>query len=231
MTNPIHILVVDDEPHLREMVRLALTRNGYRVSEAENAAAARVEVRAAKPSLILLDWMMPGLSGLEFARELKANPSTGGVPIIMLTARDMEAEKVVGLEAGLDDYVTKPFSTKELVARIRAVLRRAAPTLPLAALEIEGLRLDPERHRVTVLEHAVTMGPSEFRLLYFFMTHPERVFSRAQLIQQVWGLNVHVEERTVDVHIRRLRRALTPTGHDRLIQTVRGAGYRFVSHG
>jgi two-component system phosphate regulon response regulator PhoB len=198
---------------------------------AENAEIAQSIVEGQLPDLILLDWMLPGMSGVRYARKLRADERTKEIPIIMLTARTDEGDKVEGLETGADDYITKPFSPKELMARIKAVMRRRAPQLTNDTVEIGGLRLDPATHRLwgTVDGQAVALdlGPTEFRLLHFFMTHAERVHSRAQLLDQVWGDHVFVEERTVDVHIRRLRKALEPTGHDRLIETVRGSGYRF----
>jgi two-component system phosphate regulon response regulator PhoB len=198
---------------------------------AENAEIAQSIVEGQLPDLILLDWMLPGMSGVRYARKLRTDERTKEIPIIMLTARTDEGDKVEGLETGADDYITKPFSPKELMARIKAVMRRRAPQLTNDTVEIGGLRLDPATHRLwgTVDGQAVALdlGPTEFRLLHFFMTHAERVHSRAQLLDQVWGDHVFVEERTVDVHIRRLRKALEPTGHDRLIETVRGSGYRF----
>jgi len=226
VTKAPKILVVDDEPAIREMVGLALTSNGFEFMGAESAEHARHDIKNSKPDLILLDWMLPGLSGVEFARQLKDDAATRDLPIILLTARSDDTDKVQGLGIGADDYITKPFSPVEMVARIKAVLRRAAPNLPIMAVEVAGLRLDPDSHRVTVQQRDLSMGPTEFKLLYYFMTHPERVFSRAQLIQQVWGNNIYVEDRTVDVHIRRLRKSLEPSGHDGMIQTVRGAGYR-----
>jgi two-component system phosphate regulon response regulator PhoB len=183
-------------------------------------------IQAQLPDLILLDWMLPGMSGVRFAKKLRADERTKNVPIIMLTARNDEADKVEGLEVGADDYITKPFSPKELMARIKAVLRRRAPQLTSETVEIRGLKLDPETHRIWGNGELLELGPTEFRLLHFFMTHAERVHSRAQLLDQVWGDHIFVEERTVDVHIRRLRKGLEPTGHDALIETVRGAGYR-----
>ena len=180
-----------------------------------------------RPCLILLDWMLPGMSGVEFAKRLRSEERTRSIPLIMLTARGEEQDKVLGLESGADDYITKPFSPRELVARIKAVLRRRAPETTEDPVELGGLRLDPATHRLAAAGNPVTLGPTEFRLLHFLMTHPERVHSRAQLLDQVWGDHVFVEERTVDVHIRRLRCALEPSGHDSLVQTVRGSGYRF----
>lgn len=227
MTGSARVLVIDDEPAIRELIRGALRRGGFDCAEAGTAAEARTEIVAALPDLILLDWMLPGRSGLEFASELRRDSMTKSVPIIMLTARTEELDKVRGLDAGADDYITKPFSPTELLARIRAVLRRTAPTRITEVLEIEGLRMDPKSHRVTAEGVPVELGPTEFRMLRYFMSHPEQVSSRGQLIDDVWGSNAYVEERTVDVHVRRLRAALETSGHDHLIQTVRGAGYRF----
>lgn len=224
---PVKILIVDDEPAIRQMVCLALTQAGYRCLEASDAAEAQQKIVADMPDLILLDWMMPGVSGMEYARRLRHDKLTSRIPIVMLTARVEEEDKVRGLDSGADDYVTKPFSPRELLARIKALLRRTTPHATELAVETDGLLIDPATHRVTAHGKAVDVGPTEFRLLHFFMTHPERVHSRERLLNGVWGDNVYVEERTVDVHIRRLRKALTATGHDRLIQTVRGAGYRF----
>lgn len=221
------ILIVEDEPAIREMVAFALGNAGLEAHGAADAAGAQALIADQLPDLILLDWMLPGMSGIELARRLKKEELTREVPIIMLTARGEEEDKVRALDVGADDYVTKPFSPRELIARIKAVLRRASPQAGGAGIEVEGLVLDPDSHRVTVMGQVVEAGPTEFRLLHFFMTHPERVYSRAQLLDRVWGGNVYVEERTVDVHIRRLRKALAPSGHDRLIQTVRSAGYRF----
>ena len=221
------ILVVEDEAAIREMLRFTLAREGFEVDEAADVAEARRRLAERRPDLILLDWMLPGVSGLELARRLRREERSRQVPIIMLTARTGEEHKVAGLELGADDYLTKPFSPRELVARIRAVLRRARPEPEAALLEADGLVLDPLGHRVTCNGTPLQLGPTEYRLLQFFMSHPERVFSRAQLLDRVWGENVFIEERTIDVHIRRLRKALAPTGHDRFVQTVRGAGYRF----
>lgn len=221
------ILTVEDDDAVRQMLVMALRRGGYAVSEAENAAAARIAIYEQRPDLVLLDWMLPDMSGIELARALKRDPSTRDLPIIMLTARGEEADRVRGLEVGADDYVVKPFSPHELLARIKAVLRRTQPADAAEAIEITGLRLDPLSHRVTAHGRELSLGPTEYRLLLFFMSQPDRVFSRGQLLDNVWGTNVYIEERTVDVHIRRLRKTLAETGHDRLIQTVRGAGYRF----
>lgn len=226
---PANILLVEDEPAIQELIAANLTRAGHMVLRAPDAEIASRIVRDALPDLVLLDWMLPGQSGIEFARRLRTEERTRNVPIIMLTARSDEQDKVLGLEIGADDYVTKPFSPRELMARIKAVLRRRAPQTTEDAVEMAGLRLDPVTHRVSSGSLLINLGPTEFRLLHFLMTHAERVHSRAQLLDQVWGDHVFVEERTVDVHIRRLRSALEATNHDRLIQTVRGSGYRFSS--
>jgi two-component system phosphate regulon response regulator PhoB len=222
-----NILLVEDEPAIQELVAANLTRAGHHVVRASDAESAQRIVRDALPDLVLLDWMLPGMSGIEFARRLRADERTRAIPIIMLTARGAEQDKVTGLDIGADDYITKPFSPRELVARIKAVLRRRAPQATEDPVELGGLRLDPVTHRVGAGDQAIVLGPTEFRLLHFLMTHPERVHSRGQLLDQVWGDHVFVEERTVDVHIRRLRAALEPSGRDQLIQTVRGSGYRF----
>lgn len=219
------VLVVEDEPQIQELVAINLEHLGHRVLRASSAEEAESSIRAALPDVLILDWMLPGESGLAFARRLRSEQRTRGLPILMLTARAIEQDKISGLEAGADDYLTKPFSPKELAARIKAVLRRRAPQLSGDAVEIQGLRLDPATHRVTAGDRRIALSPSEFRLLHFLLTHPGRVYSRAQLLDQVWGDHVYIEERTVDVHIRRLRKALHVSGHDRLIDTVRGAGY------
>ena len=224
---PANILLVEDEPAIQELIAFNLTQAGHHVLRAASAENAMTLVKNALPDLILLDWMLPGASGVEFAKKLRADERTRGVPIIMLTARSDEQDKITGLETGADDYITKPFSPRELQARIKAVLRRRAPQMTDDGVDTNGLRLDPVTHRVHGHGEPIDLGPTEFRLLHFFMTHPERVHSRAQLLDQVWGDHVFVEERTVDVHIRRLRSALEPSGHDSLIQTVRGTGYRF----
>lgn len=221
------VLVVEDETPIREMLCFVLEQNGFEPVEAADFAQGVARVTEPFPDLILLDWMLPGGSGIQFIKQMKQDELTRQIPIIMLTARGEEEDKVRGLEVGADDYITKPFSPKELTARLKAVIRRAVPTATEEVIEVQGLRLDPVSHRVTVNEQALDLGPTEFRLLHFFMTHPERVYSREQLLNNVWGTNVYVEDRTVDVHIRRLRKAIEETGHDRLIQTVRGAGYRF----
>lgn len=223
---PANILLVEDEPAIQELIAANLGRAGHHVLRAADAETAQRLVHEALPDLVLLDWMLPGMSGIEFARRLRAEERTRAIPIIMLTARGEEQDKVSGLETGADDYITKPFSPRELVARIKAVLRRRAPQSTEDPVSMGGLVLDPATHRVSAGEQALNLGPTEFRLLHFLMTHPERVHSRAQLLDQVWGDHVFVEERTVDVHIRRLRCSLEPSGHDALIQTVRGSGYR-----
>jgi two-component system, OmpR family, phosphate regulon response regulator PhoB len=221
------VLVVEDEPQIQELVAINLEHIGHKVLRAASAEEAEAAIRNALPDVLVLDWMLPGESGLAFARRLRADERTRELPILMLTARAMEHDKISGLESGADDYLTKPFSPKELAARIKAVLRRRAPQLSGDAVEAEGLRLDPGTRRVTAHGQRVEISPSEFRLLHFLMTHPERVYTRAQLLDHVWGDHVFIEERTVDVHIRRLRKALEPSGHDRLIDTVRGSGYGF----
>ena len=219
------VLVVEDEPHIQELIAVNLEHSGYRVVRASSAEQADAAIRAELPDVVVLDWMLPGESGLSFARRLRSAERTRELPILMLTARAMEQDKLSGLEAGADDYLTKPFSPKELAARIKAVLRRRAPQLSGDSVEMQGLRLDPATRRVSAGERRLELSPAEFRLLHFLLTHPGRVYSRAQLLDQVWGDHVYIEERTVDVHIRRLRKALEPSGHDRLIDTVRGAGY------
>lgn len=221
------ILIVDDESAIRQMVCLALSQANYDCLEAADTTEAQTRIIGDKPDLILLDWMLPGVSGVEYARRLRHEKLTQRIPIIMLTARTEEEDKVKGLDSGADDYITKPFSTRELLSRIRAQLRRTVPHAVETPVEVDGLVLDPVTHRVNAEGQPLDLGPTEFRLLHFFMTHPERVHSRERLLDGVWGNNVYVELRTVDVHIRRLRKALTSSGHDRLIQTVRGAGYRF----
>ena len=221
-----NVLVVEDEPAIQVLIAANLVRAGHVVVTVGDAESALRQVGQALPDLILLDWMLPGMTGIELARRLRNDERTRAVPIIMLTARGDEHDKILGLETGADDYITKPFSPRELVARIKAVLRRRAPQTTEDAVEIGGLRLDPATHRITVDGQEVNLGPTEFRLLHFFMTHAERVHSRTQLLDQVWGDHVFVEERTVDVHIRRLRAVLETSGHDALIQTVRGSGYR-----
>ncbi len=221
------ILVVEDEPAIQELVAINLAHAGFVVSRAASAEEAESAIRVALPDLLVLDWMLPGQSGVSLARKIRAEERTRDLPIIMLTARVHEEDRVEGLEAGADDYVTKPFSPKELIARVRAVLRRRAPHLGSEAVEIGDLSLNPATRRVLAGGQPVELGPTEFRLLFFFMTHAERVHTRAQLLDEVWGDHVFIEERTVDVHIRRLRAALEHSGHHERIETVRGAGYRF----
>jgi two-component system phosphate regulon response regulator PhoB len=223
------ILVVEDERPIREMIAFGLRRAGFEVREAADARSGRAEVANKRPDLLLVDWMLPDTSGLEFTRALKRDQETRELPVIMLTARAEEGDKVAGLEGGADDYITKPFSPRELLARINAVLRRSGPAEGAERVDIEGLVLDQSSQRVTSGDKTVALGPTEYRMLAFFMTHPERVYTREQLLDRVWGGNVYVEERTIDVHIRRLRKALEEFGYDRLIQTVRGSGYRFSS--
>ena len=221
------ILVVEDEPAIREMVSFNLGRAGYQVALAGDAREARAAIADQRPDLVLMDWMLPDVSGVELIRRFKRDELTREIPIIMLTARSDEDDKVYGLDAGADDYMTKPFSPKELVARIRAVLRRGEGEQSEEILSIGELHLDSGSHRVVAGEREISMGPTEFRLLQFFMSHQDRVYSRAQLLDHVWGGSVYVEERTVDVHIRRLRKTLEPHQLDGMVQTVRGAGYRF----
>jgi two-component system phosphate regulon response regulator PhoB len=226
------ILIVDDEPAIRDMVAFALRKGDFEPVHAGDAREAQAAIADRVPDLILLDWMLPGTSGLELARRWRKDALTREVPIIMLTARGEENDRVGGFEAGVDDYVVKPFSARELLARIRAVMRRASEDDEDGSIEAGDLRIDGAAHRVFArgldgVEVPVAIGPTEYRMLHFFMTHPDRVYSRAQLLDHVWGGSVYVEERTVDVHIRRLRKTLEPTGLDTMVQTVRGAGYRF----
>jgi two-component system phosphate regulon response regulator PhoB len=221
------ILIVEDEPEIREMIRYILEPLSFQVSESDNAQDARRLISQSDFDLILMDWMLPGRSGLEFTKELKQKNRISP-PIIMLTARADETDKVKGLDSGADDYVTKPFSPRELVARINAVIRRTGELNEEKAIEFYGLRIDPIRHQVTLREKAITLSPAEYKLLHFFMSHPDRAYTRTQILDKVWGDNTYVEERTVDVHIRRLRKLLTASGHSAFIQTVRGVGYRFT---
>lgn len=221
------ILLVEDEDAIREMIAGALGRAGFDIIEAADATQAEALLAEQQPAIILLDWMLPGISGIEIARRIRRREATRNIPIIMLTARCDETDRLAGFDAGVDDYVGKPFSVRELVARVKVVLRRAQPAGEESVIEIDGLRLDPISHRVTGRGEAVKIGPTEFRMLQFFMHNQERAFSRGQLLDGVWGSNVYVEERTVDVHVRRLRKALSPHGLDKLIQTVHGTGYRF----
>ena len=223
------ILVVEDEPAIQELIAVNLTRNGHSVRRATSATEAYQAVSEALPDVILLDWMLPDAAGPSFARRMRSESRTREVPIIMLTARASDEDKVAGLESGADDYVTKPFSPRELEARIQAVLRRRTPQLSKEAVEIEGLVLNPATRKVEGNGKALKMGPTEFDLLHFFMTHTDRVYGRSQILDHVWGDHVFIEDRTVDVHIRRLRDALSPSGHDKLVETARGAGYLFRS--
>ena len=223
-----NILVVEDEPAILELLKVHLVDAGYEVRAAADAEAAHATLKESLPDLVLLDWMLPGQSGLAFAKQLRADPRTKELPVIMVTARTDEADRVAGLEAWVDDYVTKPFSPRELKARIKSVLRRRAPEAAQETLVAGGLKLDPVTHRVTAHGQAVAIGPTEYRLLRFLLARPERVHSRAQLLDQVWGDHVYIEERTVDVHVRRLRLALEPHGLANLIETVRGSGYRLA---
>ena len=223
---PATILIVEDEPAIAELVSLHCRHAGYTVKVAHAVLDARDIVDETLPDRVVLDWMLPDKSGIDFARELRRDERTRDLPILMLTARAAEDDKVRGLEVGADDYVTKPFSPKELVARIKALLRRAAPDVSEEPLEVAGLRLEPASHRVTGNGTELKVGPTEFRLLRFFMARPERVMTRQALLDGVWGDHVFIEERTVDVHVRRLRLALEPSGHDALVETVRGGGYR-----
>lgn len=221
------ILIVEDEAPIRDMVRFALERQGIQVMEAGDVQQARLAIAERRPDLVLLDWMLPGVSGIEFARELRDDNNLRDLPLIMLTARAEEEDRVRGLNTGGDDYVAKPFSTAELLARIQAVLRRSLPGGVDERIQVGDLEVDAASQRVTVGGEAVKLGPTEYRLLNFFVSNPERVYTREQVLDRVWGQNVYVEERTVDVHIRRLRKALTPHGYADHIQTVRGTGYRF----
>jgi two-component system, OmpR family, phosphate regulon response regulator PhoB len=221
------ILVVEDEQPIRDLIAFGLRRAGCDVALAEHSQAALASIGDRRPDIVLVDWMLPDMSGLELIRVLRRDANTRDIPVLMLTARGEEADKVAGLESGADDYVTKPFSARELIARIQAVLRRSAPAGNSERVDVEGLTLDQAGHRVTAGGQPVALGPTEYRLLAFLMTHPDRVYARSQLLDRVWGGNVYVEERTVDV--RRLRKSLEPSGYDRFVQTVRGAGYRFSS--
>jgi two-component system phosphate regulon response regulator PhoB len=222
-----NILIIEDEPAIQELLALNLTQAGHHPIRALTVEQGQLLMHETLPDLIILDWMLPGMSGIEFAKKLKAEEITKSIPIIMLTARGEESDKIRGLEVGADDYVTKPFSPRELNARIKAVLRRRAPQMTDDPIESSGLRLDPTTHRVTGNNKTIELGPTEFKLLHYLMSNPERVHSRGQVLDRVWGDRVFVEDRTVDVHIRRLRLALEETGHENLIQTVRGVGYRF----
>lgn len=227
------ILIVEDEPSIAELIAINLTHAGYEVERAMQADVASSMMKERLPSLVILDWMLPGKSGVQFARELRANERTRGLPILMLTAKSEEVDKVLGLDSGADDYVTKPFSPKELIARVRALLRRQAPIEDTGPLSVGPLKLDPSAHRVFAIwpnidPQPISLGPTEYRLLQYFMANSERVHSRANLLDNVWGNEVYIEERTVDVHIKRLRAALAPFDCDRFIETVRGSGYRIT---
>jgi len=221
------ILIVEDEPVTQRLIQVNLERAGHRVRSASSVPEAEAKIRDLLPDLVLLDWVLPDATGVTLARRLRSDQRTREIPIIMLSSRSRECDKVTGLEMGADDYITKPFSPVELIARIKAVLRRRSPQSIDDAVEIAGLRVDPAANRITASGHDIELGSIEFRMLHFFMTHPNRVYSRGQLLDEVWGDHVFVEERTVDVHIRGLRRALSPTGHDVLLETVRGTGYSF----
>ena len=225
------ILIIEDEQSIRRMVNFCLSNAGFEVTQATDAEQGRKQVLQSPPDLILMDWMLPGISGIELTRILKQESTTREIPIIMLTARGEEGDKVRGLDSGAEDYITKPFSPKEMVARINAVLRRVSPHATEESVVVGKLELDPSSHRVSYNGDSMDMGPTEFRLLHFFMTHTDKVYSRSRLLDRVWGTNVYIEERTVDVHIRRLRKILAEHQADNLIQTVRGAGYRFSQYG
>ncbi len=222
-----NILIVEDEPAIRQMLGFTLAGDGYNFLEAGDVEEAHNAMSTMMPDLILLDWMLPGISGVDFARRLKRDPKTSAIPIIMLTARGSENDKVKGLDTGADDFITKPFSTRELLARVRAVIRRSSQIGDQDVIEIGTIKLDTQTHRVLANNRTVDLSPTEFRLLQFFITHPERVYSRNQLLDSVWGNHAYIEERTVDVHIRRLRKLLEPYGCEAYIQTVRSVGYRF----
>lgn len=227
MRNMPAVLVVEDEPAIAELIAVNLRHNGFRPTWAMDSVSAQREIDAALPDLILLDWMLPGESGLSLAKRWRANERTKAIPLIMLTARGDEADRVAGLDAGADDYISKPFSTKELLARVRAVLRRHSPEPSGEAIVIAGLSLDSATHRVSFADQALKLGPTEFKLLHYLMGHAERVHSRGQLLDKVWGDHVYIEERTVDVHVKRLREALGAAGA--MVETVRGAGYRLTA--
>ena len=229
--NESTVLVVDDETAIRDMLRMALEIAEFRCIEADNIHDAYTQVVDERPDIVLLDWMLPGGSGLEMLRRLKRGDTTRDLPVIMLTAKTAEDNVIQGLDVGADDYITKPFAPRELIARVRALLRRSGGGPANERMQVSELVLDGESRRVLIGENPVEMGPTEFKLLQFFMSHPERAYTRGQLLDQVWGANVYVEERTIDVHIRRLRKALEEFGYDRLVQTVRGAGYRFSGRG
>jgi two-component system, OmpR family, phosphate regulon response regulator PhoB len=227
-TMPKHtVLIVDDEAAIRDMLCIALEAAGFNVLDAENAQQAHATIIDRQPDLVLLDWMMPGTTGLELLRRLKRDDLTARIPVIMLTAKAEEDSKISGLDAGADDFVPKPFSPRELISRVKAVLRRVGREELQEPISIGQLVFDPIGHRVSIADQTITLGPTEYRLLQFFLTHQERVYSRDQILDYVWGGNVYLDERTVDVHIRRLRKAISVAGHENYVQTVRGAGYRF----
>lgn len=221
------ILIVEDEAAIRDMLKIILEQSGFKALLAEEVSAAQIQLTDHSPDLILLDWMLPGINGVEWARRLKKDASYREIPIIMLTARGEEEDKVRGLEIGADDYLTKPFSPKELIARIRAVLRRTGRLTGSAQVSLGNITLDTEQHRISIGDRHLDVSPTEFRLMHFFMTHPDKVFTRTHLLDQVWGRSVYIDERTVDVHILRLRKILSEFGKEDLVQTVRGFGYRF----
>ncbi len=221
------ILIVDDEPGIRQMLSFTLAGDGYACTEAGDIEEAHNAIQARRPDLILLDWMLPDAPGIELAKRLRADRRTQTLPVILLTAKAQEQDKLTGFEAGADDYITKPFSTRELLARVRALLRRTRTPEEAKVVTVNALKLDTQTHRAAIDDRPLELSPTEFRLLYFFLTHPERVYSRSQLLDEVWGNEAYIEERTVDVHIRRLRKILEPHGYDDYIQTVRSVGYRF----
>jgi len=221
------VLIVDDEAAIREMVSLALETAKFNVLEASDSQEGHAIIIDSQPDVVLLDWMMPGTTGLELLRRLRRDPLTEKIPVILLTAKTSEDSKITGLDSGADDFISKPFSPKELVSRIRAVIRRATVTEPSEPIKVGEMLFDPESHRVSICDEPVDIGPTEYRMLQFFLTHQERVYSRDQILDHVWGANVYLDERTVDVHIRRLRKAISVAGHEKYVQTVRGAGYRF----
>jgi len=221
------VLIVDDEAAIREMVSLALETAKFNVLEASDSQEGHAIIIDSQPDVVLLDWMMPGTTGLELLRRLRRDPLTEKIPVILLTAKTSEDSKITGLDSGADDFISKPFSPKELVSRIRAVIRRSTVTEPSEPIKVGEMLFDPESHRVSICDEPVDIGPTEYRMLQFFLTHQERVYSRDQILDHVWGANVYLDERTVDVHIRRLRKAISVAGHEKYVQTVRGAGYRF----
>jgi len=221
------VLIVDDEAAIREMVSLALETAKFNVLEASDSQEGRAIIIDSQPDVVLLDWMMSGTTGLELLRRLRRDPLTEKIPVILLTAKTSEDSKITGLDSGADDFISKPFSPKELVSRIRALIRRSTVTEPSEPIKVGEMLFDPESHRVSICGEPVEIGPTEYRLLQFFLTHQERVYSRDQILDHVWGANVYLDERTVDVHIRRLRKAIAVAGHEKFVQTVRGAGYRF----